>query len=92
VTWVLVAVSITGLSLGLRFRVPALLVATGVLVTASIVVSVLAGFPLQSAMAMTLILLVALEITYLLGLFLAYAWSRTRERNPMAKKSGLPSG
>ncbi|MET0597091.1 MAG: hypothetical protein ABWZ57_04405 [Mesorhizobium sp.] len=67
--WGLVAVGLTGILLGLRFRAPALLAATGFVVAACLVLGW--GF-----FWTTLVLVLALQCAYLVGLCLALVWRR----------------
>ena len=91
--WATIIVSVLGISLGLRFRVP-MLVGTSVAVVAlSFVVALFSQQPLLTTLALTYILLMALQGGYLVGLALSCAWSRlqlggqaqsSRRRGPSA--------
>ena len=73
--WATIIVSVLGISLGLRFRVP-MLVGTSVAVVAlSFVVALFSQQPLLTTLALTYILLMALQGGYLVGLALSCAWS-----------------
>ena len=74
-TWSLLA-AFAGLLLGLRFKAPALIAATGILV-------VLEGFAGRTPQELLLTLLasvLALQGAYLAGLFVGATWRRLRSR------------
>jgi len=89
--WLIVASGVMGLLLGLWFRVPALVVATAVVVALNIALSLPIGWSKQTVVLTTLASLGALEGSYLVGLFLSYAWSRAKRRVRMVKRPGLPN-
>lgn len=78
--WALLAVGMVGLILGLRFRVPALFVATLLTAIATIVFKFYSGASIQAALFATVSTLLVLEAAYLIGLLLAFGWSRLRSR------------
>ena len=86
--WLIVASGAIGLLLGLWFRVPALVVATAIVVALNIALPV--GSSKQTALT-TLASLVVLEGSYLVGLLVSYAWSRAKRRVRTVKGSGLPN-
>ncbi len=73
--WGLVAVGLTGILLGLRFRAPALLAATGFVVAACLVLGRTGDFP-WGFFWTTLVMVLALQCAYLVGLCLALIWRR----------------
>ena len=78
--WMLLASAISGLLLGLRFRVPALGVAAALMVLINIVAALISGWSAGFAGFSVLASLVALSCSYLIGLVLAFLWSRHRTR------------
>ena len=66
----------TGLLLGLRFRVPAVFVASVVVAVACIATAPLIDLPLLTSVAVAFGLLSALQGGYLMGLIVRGAWSR----------------
>jgi hypothetical protein len=77
VVWSFIAVAITGILLGLRFRAPALLAATIVTIGASVIASGIDGFFDRHILLSTLLLVVTLQCAYLTGLLAAVLWRRT---------------
>jgi len=70
VLWGVVTVAAVGILLGLRFSAPALLAATAVTVTASVLFLEGRGF------VQVLFLVVVLQCAYLLGLAFSLGWRR----------------
>jgi hypothetical protein len=64
-----------GLLLGLRYRVPALLVASGVTTAVCLLVAPFTGLKPLSVMVITFALLGVLQLGYLTGLMLSSAWT-----------------
>jgi hypothetical protein len=82
VLWSIIAVGVTGILLGFRFRAPALIVVTAVIVVIGAVVSGTDGLFDRHRMLSILLLVVTLQCAYLVGLFLGLMWRRgvTREQ------------
>ena len=76
--WMLLASAISGLLLGLRFRVPALGAAAALMVLINIVAALTSGWSTGFVVFSVLVSLVALSCSYLIGLGLAFSWSRYR--------------
>jgi hypothetical protein len=76
VLWAVIAVS--GVGLGLWFRVPAIIAASGVTVIAFIALTPLTQLSLLAIVPLSFGLLTALQIGYLAGLALACALRRPR--------------
>lgn len=68
--WGVIIVSITGTLIGLRFRAPALLVATLATIGVAIWLMGASGWSAEAMVRLTLFLVVVLQCAYLLGLFL----------------------
>ena len=68
--WGFMIVSITGTLLGLRFRAPALLVATFATISIAVWFMVTLGWSVETMVFATLLLVVVLQCAYLVGLFL----------------------
>jgi hypothetical protein len=79
-----------GLLLGLRYRVPALLVASGVTTAVCLLVAPFTGLKPLSAGVITFELLGVLQFGYLTGLMLSCAWSRASLW--LAGRAGLANG
>jgi hypothetical protein len=75
--WSFVAVGITGILLGLRFRAPALSAATIATIGANVIASGIDGFFDQHILASTVLLVVTLQCAYLAGLLVAVLRRRT---------------
>jgi hypothetical protein len=80
VPWSLVAAAVAGILLGLRFRVPALLAATALLVVFTAVASGLAGLSVRPLLVAVGLSVLTLQAAYLAGLLLSTLWRRTRSR------------
>jgi hypothetical protein len=78
VLWVLLASAISGLLLGLRFRVPALAAAAVLMVIVNILVALISDWPAGLAVFAALASLVVLSCSYFISLVLAFLWSRHR--------------
>jgi hypothetical protein len=76
VHWCLVAAAFAGLLLGLRFRVPALLAATALVIGITAVAGGLAGVPRQQLLLSLLASVLSLQGAYLGGVLLAVVWRR----------------
>jgi hypothetical protein len=70
------AAGVTGLLLGLRYRVSALLVASGLTVAICLLLVPFAGLTPLSAVVTVFALPGTLQVGYLIGLILSCAWSR----------------
>ena len=68
--WALVTAFGTGLVLGLRFRVPAVLCVTSLMILACIVEAALSGAPMLGALMTAVTLAFSLQVGYLVGLML----------------------
>jgi hypothetical protein len=93
--WAFTAAGGMGLLLGLWFRVPALIVVSG-LAAATCLAVALTNQGLMSALVMTVALLTTLQFGYVAGLMLAFAWSRTFASSPcldrLRRVTGRPGG
>jgi hypothetical protein len=76
--WAFGAGGAIGLLLGLRFRVPALLAASGLMAIVCFSVAPFTQLEPMTAAGLTFALLCMLQVGYLIGLMLSYAWSRAR--------------
>jgi hypothetical protein len=81
--WAMLAVSLIGLLLGIRLRVPALVFAAMILVVAGIGFGQVAQWSLQRTALSVLAALVVLNCTYLVGLCLSFAFTRLKSRKVM---------
>lgn len=79
--WSLATVSAIGLLIGLRFRAPALIVATAVIIVACAVAFGYDGNVGRSDFVSALSLVLALQFAYLAGLFVATVWRRISPSN-----------
>jgi hypothetical protein len=79
--WVFVAAGGAGFLLGLRFKVSALAVASGLTLLACIPFALFADMGLLSVVFVTFGLLATLQVGYL-GAVLAVAWARARTSSP----------
>ena len=80
--WNLVIVGVTGVLLGLRFRASALVAATGVTFAVSAVAGGFDKLVEWRHMLSILLLVVALQGAYLVGLLLAIIWHRAATHTP----------
>lgn len=71
------AAGATGVLLGVWFRVQALIAASAATVLACVLIAAFTEVRLMAAAGMLLLLLCLLQAGYLVGLAVAYAWSRT---------------
>ncbi len=78
--WSHVAVAVVGLLLGLRFRAPALLVATAVIFVAATLAHGFDDTPHSHGILTGLLLVVTLQMAYLAGLLIIIFWRRHRQR------------
>jgi hypothetical protein len=76
VVWATTIVSALGILLGLRFRVPMLVSTSVAMVASSCVAALFSQQPLLTTLALTYVLLMALQGGYLVGLALSCARSR----------------
>ena len=76
--WAFAAAGGTGLLLGLWFRVPALIAASGLTAVACFSLAPFADLGLMLSFVFTIALLGVLQAGYLAGLLLFCAWSRAR--------------
>lgn len=76
--WAWAAGGAIGLLLGLGFRLPALLAASGVMAAASVLVAYVTERGPVAAVAMTFGMLGVLQFAYVVGLVASCAWSRAR--------------
>jgi hypothetical protein len=76
--WAFAAGGALGLLLGLRFRLPALLAASGAMAGGCLLVAYFTEPGPGAAVVMTFIMLGVLQLGYLVGLMVSCAWSRTR--------------
>jgi uncharacterized membrane protein YkvI len=88
--WAFAAAGAIGLLLGLRFRLPALLAASGVVVAACLLVAYFTQPGPVAAVAMTFGMLSVLQFGYVVGLMVSCSWSR--ERSWPTADVTLPSG
>ncbi|HXV28827.1 MAG TPA: hypothetical protein VD840_00700, partial [Sinorhizobium sp.] len=82
VTWSFLAVGAAGVLIGLRFRVPALLVASCATIVASVTATQLLGFSDQRIGLATLYLVLTLQGGYLIGLLFAFLLHRAAFDRP----------
>lgn len=75
-TWSLVAVVVIGVFLGSRFRVPALIAASGLTTVTDRISGWLEGRSDGDILVSTLLLVVTLQCAYLVGLLAAFLWRR----------------
>jgi hypothetical protein len=80
VLWGLVAVGVIGILLGFLVRAPALIVMTAVTVVVGAVTGGTGSLFDWHRLLSILLLVVTLQCTYLLGLFLGVAWRRGMSR------------
>jgi len=76
--WTFAAAGLIGLVLGLRFRAPAVIAASGIVVVGGVAVAPLSGLPFWTALAALLGTLCALQSGYIVGLMLWSVVSRAR--------------
>jgi hypothetical protein len=76
--WELGAGGAIGLLLGLRFRLPALLAASGAMAAACLTVAFCSASKPLIAVGMTFAALGVLQLGYVAGLLLSCAWSKVR--------------
>jgi hypothetical protein len=67
--WACLAAAAVGLAVGLRFRLTMLLATSALLSLATIAVAISAGWSFGHTIAMLLLLLGILQVSYLIGLF-----------------------
>ena len=79
--WLVIAVAGTGVLFGLWLRVPALLAISAALVPIPVLLITLQQWSVLKAIAFLFLLLTILQIGYLIGLVLAYAWTRVALRH-----------
>jgi len=79
--WLVIAVAGTGVLFGLWLRVPALLAISATLVPIPVLLITLHQWSVLEAIAFLFLLLTILQIGYLIGLVLAYAWTRVAPRH-----------
>jgi hypothetical protein len=84
VLWAFAACGLIGLFLGLRFRAPSVIVASGIVVVGGVAVAPLTGLPFWTALAALLGALCALQSGYIVGLLLWCAISRASRPTPGA--------
>lgn len=74
--WSFLAVGASGLLIGLRFRVPALLVASFATMVASVIAMQFLRFSGEHTLFTTLYLVLTLQCAYVVGLLFAILWRR----------------
>ncbi|TPK10181.1 hypothetical protein [Mesorhizobium sp. B2-5-7] len=74
----ILAVSVAGILLGLRFKAAALLAATALLVIGAVTWNSM-GLPGYVTVGKSLILVFVLACAYLAGLYLAHCWTRNEK-------------
>ncbi|WP_245424297.1 hypothetical protein [Sinorhizobium sp. BJ1] len=84
--WSFFAVGATGVLIGARFRIPALLAASCATVVASVTSTQLLGFSDQCTIFATLYLVLTLQGTYLIGLLCAILLHRLGRRSRPLRK------
>jgi hypothetical protein len=77
----LLAVGVAGLLLGFWFRAPALAAAAAIVAMTNITVALAGDWSLQRAAVSLLVLLVGLSCAYLLGLLIAFTWSKLKKNS-----------
>jgi hypothetical protein len=78
VLWAFAACGVVGLFLGLRFRAPAVIAASAIILVGGAVLAPLIGLPLWTALAAPLGAMCALQSGYIVGLMLWCGISRAR--------------
>jgi hypothetical protein len=79
--WLVITVAGTGILFGLRLRAPAVLAISAALVPIPLLLITLKQWALLEAIAFLFLLLTILQICYLVGLVLSYAWTRVAPRH-----------
>ena len=79
--WLAITVAGTGVLFGLWLRVPALLAISAALVPIPVLLITLQQWSVLKTIAFLFLLLTILQIGYLIGLVLAYAWTRVAPRH-----------
>jgi len=82
VLWAFTIAGMIGLVLGLRYRMPAIVAASGLVLVGGIAVAPLTGLPLWTALAAPFGALCALQSGYIAGLMLSCAMSSARATAP----------
>jgi hypothetical protein len=85
-----VAVALAGLLLGMRFRVPALLAASALLVGAVVVAGVTSGRAFSTIAGRAAALTIELQLCYAAGLFMATVLCRSTRPAPGGGTPGDP--
>jgi hypothetical protein len=80
--WACLVTALFGLAIGFRFRLPMLLLASGLLSCAIIAVAVGSGWSFSRTIVALVLLLSVLQCSYLLGLLAATRWSKSRDSGP----------
>jgi hypothetical protein len=78
--WLLIAVAGTGFLFGLWLRVPSIVGVSAALVPTPVLLITLKQWPLLEAIGFLFLLLTILQIGYLVGLLLSFAWKRVAPR------------
>ena len=87
--WLVITVAGTGVLFGLWLRVPAVLAISAALVPIPVLLITLRQWSLLEATAFLFLLLTVLQVGYLIGLVLSYAWIRVAPRHNSPR---VPSG
>ena len=86
--WLLITVAGTGFLFGLWLRVPSIVGVSAALVPTPVLLITLKQWPPLEAIGFLCLLLTILQIGYLLGLILSYAWTRVARRQNSSHASG----
>jgi hypothetical protein len=78
--WLLIAVAGTGFLFGLWLRVPSIVGVSAALAPTPVLLIGLKQWPLLEAIGILFLLLTVLQIGYLVGLLLSFAWKRVAPR------------
>jgi hypothetical protein len=85
--WLVITVAGTGILFGLWLRVPSLVAISAALVPIPVLLITLKQWALLEAIAFLFLLLTLLQIGYLIGLVLSYAWTRVAPRHNSSRVS-----
>jgi hypothetical protein len=90
--WECAVAGTSGLLLGTRYRVPALVAATAILLVGIMIVSGLTGSSLKQSVLSVALVAMLQGGGYVLGLLLAFAWSLARPRRPIIVSTSRTAG
>jgi hypothetical protein len=80
--WACLVAALFGLAIGLRFRLPMLLLASGLWTCAIIAVAVASGWSFSRTIVVLLLLLFVQQCSYLIGLLASTRRFQLRDRGP----------